>query len=322
VSRQVIEEIELVVGPGEAGTRLDLFLIRYCKKHTRSQIQRLIDEGAILVNGEEKKRSYRVKEGERVKGLLKPPPEISLEPEEIPLDIVYEDEELVVVNKPPGMVVHPSSGHLKNTLVNALLHHCKMLSEGSALTRPGIVHRLDKGTSGLMVVAKNNFAHKTLGDQFQQHLIKKEYHALCWFEFEGSEKRITAPIGRNEKNRKKYAVTPAGKEAITTVKVAERFTGFTLVSASPLTGRTHQIRVHLSHLGHPLLGDPLYGGARLRGKLEEELIEMIKELNRPALHSARLGFYHPESGEYLEFSCPMPDDMKRIVDYLRENRGC
>jgi len=321
MSLRKMEEIEVVVGPGETGTRLDIFLMRYCKKHTRAQIQRLIDEGLILVDGEVKKRSYRVKEGERVKGTLKPPPAIKLEPEEIPLHIVYEDDELVVVNKPPGMVVHPSSGHFKSTLVNALLHHCTTLSEGSNPVRPGIVHRLDKGTSGLMVVAKNNFAHKILGEQFQQHLIKKEYFALCWGELKDDERKIEAPIGRNKKNRKKYAVIPEGKEAITIVKVKERFSGFTLVSASPLTGRTHQIRVHLSHIGHPLVGDPLYGGARIKGKVEEELAQIIKDLNRPALHSAKLGFYHPESGEYLEFYQPLPDDMKGLLDYLRERRG-
>lgn len=294
-----------VVEPASATERLDLFLAK-ATGFSRSRIQRLIEEGFVLVNGRPAKPSHRVLSGELILLTVPPPEPSDLRPEPIPLSILYEDEDILVLDKPAGLVVHPAAGHERGTLVNALLHHDPAFATLGNRGRPGIVHRLDKETSGVMVVAKTEAAQFQLQRQFKSRQVKKVYLALVWGKTkEGG--RIEAPIGRHEEDRKRMGVrTQKGREAVTTYQVIKHFNGFTLLAVHPETGRTHQIRVHLSAIGHPVVGDKVYGGKR-----ERKGVRVKAE--RQLLHAWKLGFFHPRTGKWVEFEAPVPDDFKAFL---------
>lgn len=287
--------------------RLDIFLARN-SGIPRSQVQRLIKSGQVLLDGKGAKTSQKVSPGQKVILYLPPSEPLEVLPEPIPLDVLYEDGDLIVVNKPAGMVVHPAAGHRKGTLVNALLYHCPDLSGIGGKERPGIVHRLDRDTSGAIVVAKNEVAHLGLAKQFKARQVKKVYLALVYGEIKGKEGKVTTPIGRHIIERKKMGVrTRKGREAATSYRVLKRLPGFTLLEVSPETGRTHQIRVHLSSIGHPVVGDRVYRGRR--GAISYQLSAISLKAERQLLHAWRLGLRHPRTGEYLEFEAPVPEDL-------------
>jgi len=287
--------------------RIDLYLTQKEIYPSRSQIRNLITQGKIRVNGNPVKPSYILKNGDVIDLALPENKELKIKAEAIPLDIIYEDEYLVVVNKPADMIVHPAGKIRSGTLVNALLYHCQeSLSGIGGVIRPGIVHRLDKNTSGLMVVAKNDFAHLDLSRQIKEHQVTKKYITLVHGNIKDDSGIIDAPIGRSLKNRKNMAVTEGkSREAITHFKVLKRFSGYTLVEATLRTGRTHQIRVHLAFIGYPIVGDQLYGHKR-----------QGLNIHRQALHSYVLGFVHPASKKYMEFSVPLPKDIQEPIDCL------
>ncbi|MBE3036483.1 MAG: RluA family pseudouridine synthase [Candidatus Atribacteria bacterium] len=295
---------------GEEKIRIDLYLTQKEICPSRSQIRNLIVQGQIRVNSTPVKPSYILKNGDRINIALPEQKELQIKAEAIPLDIIYEDEYLVVVNKPANMIVHPAGKICSGTLVNALLYHCQdSLSGIGGVIRPGIVHRLDKDTSGLIVSAKNDFAHLDLSRQIKDHQVTKKYLALVHGNMKDDSGIIDAPIGRSLKNRKKMAVTEGkSREAITQFQVLKRFSGYTLVEAVLRTGRTHQLRVHLAFIGHPIVGDQLYG-QRKQGL----------NINRQALHSHILGFVHPSSKKYMEFSAPLPQDMQELIDCLERD---
>ncbi|MGB9803803.1 RluA family pseudouridine synthase [Desulfofundulus sp.] len=297
----------LRVEEGDAGERLDIFLTRESPELSRSHIQRLIAEHQVTVNGEYVRSSYRVKPGDEVVLRIPLPRELEVVPEDIPLEIYYEDEDVVVINKPRGMVVHPAEGNYSGTLVNALLFHCRDLSGVNGVMRPGIVHRLDKDTSGLIMVAKNDFAHLELARQLKDRRVTRRYIALAHGNFKEDRGTVDAPIGRHPRDRQRMAVVSrGGRHAITHYKVLERFGQYTLLELKLETGRTHQIRVHMAYLGHPLVGDLKYGPAHPHLGLQGQF-----------LHAAILGFYHPRRGEYLEFSAPLPGILEDILVRLR-----
>jgi 23S rRNA pseudouridine1911/1915/1917 synthase len=309
------------------GIRLDRFLASVLPQHSRSQIQRLIKEGLIHVAGRETKANQPVKAGQAINIELPEPVDPAPQPEALPLPILYQDQDLIVVDKPAGMVVHPAAGHASGTLVNALLHHVDDLSGIGGEKRPGIVHRLDRGTSGLMVVAKHDTAHEELSRQFHDREVEKEYFALVWGEVQAG-RRIDAPIGRDPSNRKKMSAReprrgtrtgdPArvrrSREAVTRIIRAEKLRVLTLLQVAIHTGRTHQIRVHLSAIGHPIVGDPLYGGVHRRVPGD---LRAVTHLERPFLHAARLVFKHPRDGRRMEFTSELPDDLQSVLDELR-----
>jgi len=302
-----------VPGDGD-GVRLDRFLVSVLGDQSRSQIQRLIKDGRILVGGRAAKSNQPVKIGQQVTVDVPEPVEPVVRPEELPLPIVYQDSDVIVVDKPAGMVVHPAAGHASGTLVNALLHHVDDLSGIGGEKRPGIVHRLDRGTSGLMVVAKHDAAHEELSRQFQAREVEKEYVALVWGEVMAG-RRIDEPIGRDPSNRKKMSARARrSREAVTRIVRAERLKALTLARVAIHTGRTHQIRVHLSAIGHPIVGDALYGGVhrRVPGDLRP-----VTHLQRPFLHASRLAFKHPADGRRMEFESELPEDLQRVLDELR-----
>jgi 23S rRNA pseudouridine1911/1915/1917 synthase len=307
-----------VVYEDEIPERLDLFLSRHVPDLTRSAIQRLVEAGLITVDGRPAKPSLKLKGGERV--VIEIPPPVPAEPvaEDIPLDILYEDGDLIVVNKPAGMSVHPGAGNQAGTMVNALLGHCLDLSGIGGEIRPGIVHRIDKDTTGVIVSAKNDRAHLGLARQFKEHSIKRVYVALVFGSPKSDKGKIEGTIGRHPVERKKMSGSSRrGKQAVTHWKVTGRYCGISALELRLETGRTHQIRVHLSEAGFPLLGDTVYGGAgRVAGIRDTRLQALIRRLGRQALHARTLGFIHPVSGEYLEFSAPLPEDMAEIMDYL------
>jgi 23S rRNA pseudouridine1911/1915/1917 synthase len=287
--------------------------------HSRSQIQRLIKEGRVQLGGRPAKANLPVKAGQEVTVDIPPAVDPTPRGEELPLSVVYQDHDLVVIDKPAGMVVHPAAGHQGGTLVNALLHHVTDLSGIGGEKRPGIVHRLDRGTSGLMVVAKHDAAHTELARQFQDREVEKTYTALVWGVVQAG-RRIDAPIGRDPVNRKKMSARARrSREAVTRIVRAEHFgRALTLADVAIHTGRTHQIRVHLSAIGHPIVGDPLYGGVhrRVAGDLRA-----VTHLERPFLHAARLAFKHPSDGRRMEFSSELPDDLQRVLDEIRERHN-
>ncbi|MGB9790987.1 MAG: RluA family pseudouridine synthase [Thermacetogeniaceae bacterium] len=292
------------------GKRLDQFLTSSVPSLSRNQIQRLIERGNVLVNSKKERCSFRLRLNDEIEMVVPPPEEVNLLPEPIPLDIIYEDPDLLVINKPAGLVVHPAAGHKSGTLVNALLYHCPDLSGIGGYLRPGIVHRLDKDTSGLMLVSKSELAHRELTAQLKARKIKRRYLALVHGEVREERGIIDAPIGRDPGDRKKFAVLPKdnpnGREARTHYRVIERFPGYTLLEVELETGRTHQIRVHMSYAGYPVAGDPVYGPRR-------------NPLNLPgqALHAYRITFTHPRSGEVLDFSVPPPPAFSQALEYLR-----
>ena len=301
------EKEKSLIFTGEEKIRIDLYLTQKEISPSRSQIRNLIAQGKIRVNNNPVKPSYILKNGDVIDLALPENKELKIKAEAIPLDIIYEDEYLVVINKPANMIVHPAGKIRSGTLVNALLYHCQdSLSGIGGVIRPGIVHRLDKNTSGLMVAAKNDFAHLDLSRQIKDHQVTKKYLALVHGSLKDDSGIIDAPIGRSLKNREKMAVTEGkSREAITHFKVLKRFSGYTLVEATLRTGRTHQIRVHLAFIGCPIVGDQLYGHRR-----------QGLNINRQALHSYILGFVHPASKKYMEFSAPLPQDMQELIDCL------
>jgi 23S rRNA pseudouridine1911/1915/1917 synthase len=303
----------------DQGRRFDRFLSETDLNLSRSQAKNLIEKRTVLLNQKPAKPSARLKSGDTISGTLPQPQPLSLEPEPIPLTILYEDASMIVVDKPSGMVVHPAYGNPSGTLVNALLYQCKDLSGINGVLRPGIVHRLDKDTSGVMVVAKEDHAYQNLTGQFKNRTIEKKYLAITYGKFYQEQGVIDSPIGRHPSQRKKMSTrTRKGRAAVTRWKVLERLDGFTLLEIFPQTGRTHQIRVHFSSMGHPLLGDPLYGKKGRPGAIRDPVLkECMKRMNRQALHAHQLGFIHPETGEKVEFVAPIPQDMKEVLEWLR-----
>jgi 23S rRNA pseudouridine1911/1915/1917 synthase len=307
-----------------AGQRLDVFLSNELEGCSRSGIQKLIQGGYVTVNGRPQKASYNLRIGDVVRcelARLSPSTELVIEPVAIPLDILYEDDWVVVVNKPPGLVVHPGAGQVDYTLVHGLLHHCGSLASVGAPLRPGIVHRLDQGTSGVMVVAKTDKAYFNLIDQFKNHTVEKTYLAVLWGVPPAELSPIVTFIDRHPVNRKKMAVSKTkGREAVTRWKILRDWGIFSLVEARPVTGRTHQIRVHFSHIHHPVVGDELYGNHKTRCKnLRHEAIrKIVMNIDHQMLHATSISFDRPESGERLSFSAPPPKDMQNLIDYLNE----
>ena len=307
----MMEREKSLIFTGEEKIRIDLYLTQQEIYPSRSQIRNLIAQGKIRVNNRPVKPSYILKNGDVIDLALPEQKELEIKAEAIPLDIIYEDDYLVVVNKPADMIVHPAGKICFGTLVNALLYHCRdSLSGIGGVIRPGIVHRLDKDTSGLIVSAKNDFAHLDLSRQIKDRQVTKKYLALVHGNMKDDSGIIDAPIGRSLKNRKKMAVTEGkSREAITQFQVLKRFSSYTLVEATLLTGRTHQLRVHLAFIGYPIVGDQLYG-QRKQGL----------NISRQALHSHILGFVHPSSKKYMEFSAPLPQDMQELIDCLKEDK--
>ncbi|RII25578.1 MAG: RluA family pseudouridine synthase [Geobacter sp.] len=313
---------EFTYEPDSEPARLDQVVARLTGGITRAAAQRLIETGMVTVEGSIKKPSVKLRGGERVVVTIPPPVPATPVPEEIPLTVLFEDRDLVVINKPAGMVVHPGAGTSSGTLVNALLAHCHDLSGVGGELRPGIVHRIDKDTSGVIVVAKHDASHQSLAHQFKEHTIKRIYLALIFGSPKTDKGRIESVIGRHPTDRKRMSGKARhGKHAVTHWQVLERYAGVCLLKLRLETGRTHQIRVHLSEAGHPLLGDETYGGTgRLSGIHDPELRTLIREMGRQALHAKTLGFIHPTSGEYMEFDTDLPTDMARIIEYL-EHQG-
>jgi 23S rRNA pseudouridine1911/1915/1917 synthase len=313
------ETLEHVVEAGQAGSRLDQFLAQSLG-WTRARLQKLVKSGRVLVNGEIRPASYRVRPGDSVMVSVPPPAPSHLTPEALPLTILFEDRDLLVVNKPPGLVVHPGAGHRQGTLLNALVHHCPDLMDIGEVSRPGLVHRLDKDTSGLIVVAKTALAHAALVAQFQAHTITKIYQALVWGRLAEVEGRIEKAVGRHPTARQKMSVhARRGKSAVTFWRVVQEFPGpLSRVELTPQTGRTHQLRVHLASLGHPVLGDATYGGGVSRLANYPRLDGLKPLVHRQLLHAWRLGITHPRSGEALTWEAPLPEDFQAVVEYLAE----
>jgi 23S rRNA pseudouridine1911/1915/1917 synthase len=318
-------EYDIIVPAGKKKERLDLFLTNHIENATRSKLQRAIKEGLVLVDGRSTRASHLVAPGEVIHITLPKPPPQGAHPENIPLEILYEDDHLLIVNKPAGMVTHPAYGNYTGTLVNALLYHCGSLATSSDPTRPGIVHRLDKDTSGLMVVAKTDVAHATLAKQFSLRTIEREYWAIVWGVFKKKSGSIEAQVGRSKSDRKKMAVVKEGRHAETRYEVLKQFAYLALLRLKLLTGRTHQIRVHLSHIGHPVFGDPAYGGRRIAWgsgspRQKAEVQKFLQIIPRQALHAKTLGFVHPATGKRMFFDSELPEDMKAMLRELGVER--
>jgi 23S rRNA pseudouridine1911/1915/1917 synthase len=308
----------LTVDDDRAGERLDRYLADAVPGLSRSQAQRLIDDGQVRVEGRQAKANLAVKAGDVIHVTLPEPEPASAVAEDIPVPILYEDGDLVVVNKPAGMVVHPAAGHSSGTLVNALLHHVDDLSGVGGELRPGIVHRLDKGTSGVMVVAKHDAAHEALAAQFHDRHVEKEYVALVWGVVQAG-RRIDLPIGRDPNDRQKMSARARrARSAVTRITMADHLRGVTLCQVAIHTGRTHQIRVHLSAIGHPVVGDATYGGVKPR--VAQDLRPLLG-LDRPFLHASRLAFTHPGDGRPMSFLAPLPEDLQGVLDELRALQG-
>jgi 23S rRNA pseudouridine1911/1915/1917 synthase len=315
------EILRIVVPPGQKKIRLDVYLTRQIENATRNKVQQGIAGGMVLVNDKIVKSSYPVSPSDVIEITLPRPPRHDAQPENIPLDIVYEDEHLLVVNKKAGMVTHPAYSNYTGTLVNALLYHSNQLSTINTGLRPGIVHRLDKDTSGLLVVAKTNHAHSFLSKQFAKHTIEREYWAIVWGSFKERSGLIEANLGRSKKDRKKVSVTTHGKPAATEFTVIKRLDFLSLVKLKLRTGRTHQIRVHLSHIGHPVFGDRTYGGRSntwggLETKKAQQAANLLERISRQALHAKTLGFVHPVTKELVKFTSELPDDMRDVLKQL------
>ena len=303
-----MDRFVITVEPEDVGMRMDAYLASVTDNSlSRTYIQKLMDQGQISVNGvPEKLKKYKIKNGDILEIMIPEPESLDVEAEDIPLDIVYEDEDLAVINKPKGMVVHPAPGNERGTMVNALLYHCKDLSSIGGVIRPGIVHRIDKDTSGLIMIAKNDNAHISLAEQLKVHSITRVYNAVVFDNIKENEGTVDAPLGRNPNNRFKMAVVPDGKRAVTHYKVLERFGAYTFIEARLETGRTHQIRVHMAYKKHPLVGDAVYGPAK-----------KVMGADSQMLHAKVLGFKHPRTGEYMEFTSELPEEFKRILEKLR-----
>ena len=301
-----MEELHLTAA--HSGERIDRFLSTDLEDLSRSYIQKLLKEGAVLVNGKAVKTSYKLNAGDEILVRIPDPEPMDILPEDIPLDILYEDEDILVINKPKGMVVHPSPGHDSHTLVNAVLYHCGgRLSGINGVLRPGIVHRIDMDTTGSLLICKNDHAHQILADELKAHHITRRYHAVVHGNLKDDAGTVNAPIGRHPVDRKKMSTkAPNGRSAVTHYRVLERFGNYTYIECELETGRTHQIRVHMSSIGHPILGDAVYGPAKCPFKLEGQ-----------TLHAKILGIVHPVTGKYMEFDAPLPEYFETLLKRLR-----
>lgn len=299
---------EYIVPEKSSGLRIDKFLTEICPDYTRSFLQKLLKSELVEVNGKPVKSSYKTAAGDTVTFEVPEAVEAEITAQEMPLDILYEDEDVILINKPKGMVVHPAAGHYEGTLVNGLMHHCReQLSGINGVMRPGIVHRIDMDTTGVLIVCKNDLAHNSIAEQLKVHSITRKYYAVVFGSLKDDEGTIHAPIGRHPNDRKKMSINSKnGKDAVTHYKVLERFHGYTLVECRLETGRTHQIRVHIASIGHPLLGDQVYGPAKQPFRLQGQ-----------TLHAGVLGFLHPRTGEYMEFSAPLPKYFEELLEKLR-----
>ena len=298
---------EIFITEELSGDRIDKFLSEQCEELSRSFIQKLLKSGEVFVGGKAVKASYKVTEGDMISFEVPEAVEPEILPEDIPLEVVYEDHDVILVNKPKGMVVHPAAGHYTGTLVNALMHHCKDdLSGINGVLRPGIVHRIDMDTTGILIVCKNDLAHNSIAEQLKEHSITRRYQAIVHGVLKEDEGTIDAPVGRHPQDRKKMCVNHQnGKHAVTHYKVLNRFKNYTHIECRLETGRTHQIRVHMASLNHPLLGDAVYGPAKCPFKLQGQ-----------SLHAGILGFVHPRTGEYMEFSAPLPEYFQKLLKTL------
>ncbi|MFE8695254.1 RluA family pseudouridine synthase [Cytobacillus sp. FJAT-53684] len=303
-----MEKMEHTILEEQAGVRIDKILSTLNKEWSRTQVQQWIKDGNVLVNGQKIKTNYKCILDDQIEISIPDPEELDVIPEEMDLDIYYEDQDVLVVNKPKGMVVHPAPGHVTGTLVNGLMAHCKDLSGINGVMRPGIVHRIDKDTSGLLMVAKNDLAHESLVNQLVEKTVTRKYKAIVHGVIPHDYGTVEAPIARDQKERQSMAVVDNGKRAVTHFHVLDRFTDFTFVECQLETGRTHQIRVHMKYIGYPLAGDPKYGPRK------------TLDIGGQALHAGVLGFIHPRSEEYLEFEAPLPPDFQQLVDQLKNNR--
>ena len=305
MKRQIIQ-----TASGDAGARVDAYLAGKVENLTRSAAQRLLEEGNVLCDGRPMAKSDRLTGDETIEVSLPEPEPPAVHPEKIPLDVVYEDADVIVVNKPKGLVVHPAPGHPDGTLVNALLYHCgDSLSGIGGVLRPGIVHRIDRDTSGLIIAAKNDFAHQKLAAQLSDHTLARTYECVVVGNLKENSGTVNAPIGRCPANRKKMAVVPGGRRAVTHWEVIARYPGFTHVRCRLETGRTHQIRVHMAHLGHPILGDTVYGAKK-----------PVPGLQGQCLHAAGLRFVHPRTGETINLTCPLPEEFREVLRKLEAKR--
>ncbi len=303
----LMDAFRFEVSEENSGERIDKFIAASIDSLTRSYIQKMIADEQCLVNGKAVKASYKVKEEDEISFFLPESVEPDIPAQNIPLDILYEDEDVLIVNKPKGMVVHPAPGHYSDTLVNAVLYHCKgSLSGINGVMRPGIVHRIDKDTSGSLIICKNDMAHHHIAAQLKEHSVRRIYHAIVYGVVEKEEFTIDAPIGRHPKDRLKMAVVPGGKRAVTHIRVLKRFGKFTYIACQLETGRTHQIRVHMAHIGHPLLGDELYAVGR----------KSPVKCDGQTLHAKLIGFSHPRTGEYMEFDTPLPAYFEHFLNIL------
>ena len=301
------ETIEIKVTSEMAGKRLDVVLSEQCSDLTRSYINKLCKEERAALNGKTSKGNKKCKEGDVITLQVPEPTELEILPEELNLDIVYEDQDVILINKPKGMVVHPAAGHYSGTLVNGLMAHCKDdLSGINGVLRPGIVHRIDKDTTGILIVCKNDMAHQSIAKQLYDHSITRKYHAIVYGNIKEEEGTVNAPIGRSLKDRKKMGIVMDGKHAVTHYKVLKRLKkGFTYIECQLETGRTHQIRVHMASIKHPLLGDDVYGPKKSKYTLEGQ-----------CLHAKVLGFVHPRTGEYMEFEVSLPEYFEKLLNKL------
>ncbi|WP_271810312.1 RluA family pseudouridine synthase [Clostridium beijerinckii] len=301
-----MEKNVFIVDEKDRGERIDKYLAEIFVDKSRSFIQGLIEKDGIKVNNKTPKSNYKLRALDEIEVTFSEPEVLRVEAEEISINILYEDKDVVVVNKPQGMVVHPAPGNYNGTLVNALLYHCKDLSSINGIIRPGIVHRIDKDTSGVLVVAKNDEAHNKLSVQLKDHSMKREYYALVEGRLKNDKGIIDKPLARNKRDRLKIGIVEGGKRAVTHYEVLERFNGYTLIKCILETGRTHQIRVHMASIGFPLVGDPLYGFKKQRFKLKGQM-----------LHAKTLGFVHPSKNEYMEFTTELPEYFQEIIEKLR-----
>ena len=316
------ERIEILTVDRE-GDRLDAYVAGHLDL-SRTRVQALVEDGRVLLNGQAARKSERLEVGQEIEVHVPVPEPLTVEPEDIPLDIFFEDPSVLVVNKSAGMVVHPSPGHSTGTLVNALLAHATDLSGIGGKLRPGIVHRLDKDTSGLMVVAKTDRAHHALSEALQRREIKRLYQAASWGHLSESPLEVEAPVGRDRANRQRMAVLEGGRHAVTRFRVVEHWPGAELLEVALETGRTHQIRVHLAHIGHPVVGDPVYGVGWERGmggRVRRWAQLLSERVSRQFLHAWRLSFRHPVSEEMLRFEAPLPEDLSSCAEWARSEEG-
>lgn len=303
------ERIEIIsISPENAGKRLDVCLKDLFPDHSRSFFSNLIEQGLVTVNGDIRKDSYKVSEGDQLSVRFPEPKKVETVAQDIPLNILYEDDDVLIVNKPKGMVVHPAPGHEDNTLVNAIMYHCgDSLSGINGEKRPGIVHRIDRDTTGSLIVCKNDKAHNAIAAQIKEHTVNRIYEGIVIGNIKDDDGTIDAPIARSKADRKKMVIDPAGRRAVTHYHVLERFGSYTCCEFKLETGRTHQIRVHMASIGHPILGDPVYGPKKCPFKLEGQ-----------TLHAKTIGFIHPSTGQYVEFSAPLPEYFENLLAKLRK----